>query len=150
MIDVVGGIGVKVKEEVKILKERNMGNYIIRKEEVVSEDMGNAPYVRERAYNKQGSWIGDKKRAKLLVKKLGIKPIKRHPTHDICSIGHSEKDNKWYGWSHRCIVGFAIGDRIYEENYGDDNTLFVKHGRKTIKNMEDARLAASNFAADVA
>ena len=31
---------------------------------------------------------------------------------NVCSIGFSEKDNKWYGWSHRAIYGFKIGDVV--------------------------------------
>lgn len=27
----------------------------------------------------------------------------------VANIGYSEKENKWYGWSHRAIFGFTIG-----------------------------------------
>jgi hypothetical protein len=60
-----------------------------------------------------------------------------------------EEEQKWYGWSHRAICGFGIGDRIFEEKYGNDNTPFVKHGRKKIKTLADAKLAASRFASSV-
>lgn len=30
----------------------------------------------------------------------------------ICSIGFSNKTNKWYGWSHRAIQGFNIGHTV--------------------------------------
>lgn len=61
-------------------------------------------------------------------------------------IGFSEKEQKWWGWSHRAVVGFGIGDKIFEPNFGDDKTPFVKHGSKTIKNMDDAKKAARAFA----
>lgn len=62
------------------------------------------------------------------------------------SIGFSEKEKKWYGWSHRAAVGFGVGDRIFDENYGDDNTPFDKHGKMVIRDMEDAKKSAINFA----
>ena len=33
-------------------------------------------------------------------------PEKSHPGNKICTIGHSKKDGKWYGWSHRAIHGY--------------------------------------------
>lgn len=59
--------------------------------------------------------------------------------------GLDEKKGIWYGWSHRAIVGFKIGDKIFEPDYGDDNTPFVKHGKKTIKNLADAKKSAKRF-----
>jgi len=49
------------------------------------------------------------------------------------SIGFNEKEQKWYGWSHRAVASFGIGDKIFEEDFGDDNTPFVKHGSQPIK-----------------
>lgn len=60
-------------------------------------------------------------------------------------LGFSEKEQKWYGWSHRAIVGFGVGDKIFEPNFGDDKTPFVKHGKKTIRNMGDAKKSAKAF-----
>jgi len=31
------------------------------------------------------------------------------PTGEVACIGFSEKEQKWYGWSHRAIYGFGIG-----------------------------------------
>ena len=50
---------------------------------------------------------------RLLVNR-GILPEKSSPNNDVCSIGKSLKDGKWYGWSHRAIYGFAIGDTAKE------------------------------------
>lgn len=61
------------------------------------------------------------------------------------SIGFSEKEKKWYGWSHRAIFGFGIGDMIFEPNYGDEKTPFKKHGSKKIKTLSDAKKAAVAF-----
>lgn len=78
--------------------------------------------------------------------KHGIVSKKLHSYADVHSIGFSEKEKKWYGWSHRAIVGFGIGDKIFEPDYGDENTVFTKHGSKTIKNMDDAEKSARAFA----
>lgn len=78
--------------------------------------------------------------------KHGIVGQKADSNHSVHSIGYSEKEGKWYGWSHRAIVGFGIGDKIFEPDFGDDKTPFVKHGKETIKNMEDAKKSAIAFA----
>jgi len=81
-----------------------------------------------------------------LFKKYAIdEPEKTDPSHTVKSIGWSERDQKYYGWSHRVIVGFAIGDMIFEPDFGDDNTPFIKHGSVKIKNKADARKAAVAF-----
>ncbi len=54
------------------------------------------------------SYIGDEKTAKMLNKKYGILP-QSIDGNNVSSIGFSKRDNKWYGWSHRAIFGFAIG-----------------------------------------
>jgi len=78
--------------------------------------------------------------------KHGIVSEKSKPSHSNHSIGYSEKEQKWYGWSHRAIVGFGVGDKIFEPDFGEDDTLYIKHGSKQIKNMEDAKEAAVAFA----
>lgn len=100
-------------------------------------------------YTFGGDYLGSLKTARYLIVKRGIYPIKSKSQHCVCSIGFCPKERKWYGWSHRAICGFGIGDRIYEENYGNDNTPFIKHGRKAIKNLQDARQAAEGFAESV-
>jgi len=61
------------------------------------------------------------------------------------STGLDEEKGIWYGWSHRAIMGFKIGDKIFEEDFGDDHTPFKKHGSKTIKTLDDAKLSAERF-----
>lgn len=65
------------------------------------------------------------------------------------STGLDEEKGIWYGWSHRAIAGFKIGDKIFEEEFGDDNTPFTQHGSKDIKTLDDAKLAAENFSSYV-
>lgn len=100
------------------------------------------------AYTLDGDYIGNARNANFLCRKMGIKPECSSKKHHVCSIGRG-KDGKWYGWSHRAICGFKVGDKLFEERFGDDKTPFIKHGRKTIKNLKEARLAASRFAESV-
>ena len=121
--------------------------------------------------SKNGDYICARHRRKRpgLIKtiaRLEISPEPAAPDESICSVGKSAKDNKWYGWSHRAVVGFGLGDMIFEEKYTGDAELcegcrnmesceglpcpssipFVQHGTKPITNDEDARLAAARFA----
>lgn len=66
--------------------------------------------------------------------------IKTEP-HEHASIGKSQADGKWYGWSHRAVHGFKIGDKIEGDN------LAKKEGEKdyTIETEEQAKQAAINF-----
>ncbi len=62
-----------------------------------------------------GDYVGsfDIMTMRLLVDR-GILPEKSDSSHNVCSIGKSFKDGKWYGWSHRAIFGFQIGDIVKE------------------------------------
>jgi hypothetical protein len=64
-------------------------------------------------YNKDGVYIGNEDNVKTLIYKYGISP-ESFDGHKVCSIGKSIKDGKWYGWSHRAIYGFSIGDTVKE------------------------------------
>lgn len=59
------------------------------------------------------------------------------------SLGFSEKEQKWYGWSHRAIHGFGIGDEMLEIYPYE-----TKHGKKC-KTIEDCKKAAKAFAESV-
>jgi hypothetical protein len=102
------------------------------------------------AYTPDGHYIGRSKDAHFLCKKRGIKPEKADLNHCVCSIGFCEKEQKWYGWSHRALCGFGMGDKLFEEKFTDDGSVpYVKHGDFTIENMCQAKQAAVNFASSV-
>lgn len=109
------------------------------------------PLDMRSAYTLNGDYIGSPRDAAFLCKRKGIAPELGDPNHNVCSIGYCDRDEKWYGWSHRAIVGFRIGDMIFEESFpgATDKTPFRKHGRLPIKNMLQARHAATNFARSV-
>jgi hypothetical protein len=104
--------------------------YEIKKEQ---SPVDNETWI-ENAYNMKGQYIGDPKIAHYLCIKRSIEPEYRTPTSGICSIGFCEKEQKWYGWSHRAIFGFGIGDKVSK---GD--CAFVP------RNINEAITAAVNF-----
>lgn len=106
-------------------------------------------------YNRENEWIGSSRMANYLLT-LGIYPQKSDPSHCVCSIGFSSKDNKWYGWSHRAICGFGIGDKLFDIHWtgGHNETElekmpYVQRGETVIENLEQAKQAAINFAEHV-
>uniref|UniRef100_A0A6M3KYV5 Uncharacterized protein n=1 Tax=viral metagenome TaxID=1070528 RepID=A0A6M3KYV5_9ZZZZ len=113
------------------------------------------------AYTPRGDYIGNNKDAHYLIVKKGIKPEKANPTHNVCSIGFCEKEQKWYGWSHRDIYGFGIGSKVkkgdccassgYTSEYlaehpEDDLSLSVGF---VAKDLIDAKRMAISFASSV-
>ena len=65
--------------------------------------------------NVDGGYIGMEDDYKLLVERYGLILIQKvRPEDNTCSIGYSPEENKWYGWSHRAIHGFTIGDVVKE------------------------------------
>lgn len=122
--------------------------YVIKKEIwKIHNDKSDPGTEIESAYTLDGKYLGDLKMAKFLTEKKGITKFElRTKNSNVCSIGFNEKENKWYGWSHRAICGFGIGDKLFDQDFGDDRTKFSEHGRKVIKNLEEAKQAAKNFA----
>ena len=132
---------------VMLLSERHYkAGYIIREEFIDDRNHGGNGLFMKSAYTPSGDYIGEPKMAYYLCKKKGIAPEKKRPRINICSIGFSKKDGKYYGWSHRALCGFAIGDKIFQSRFGNDNTLYIKHGKQTIHNRLDQRKAAIAFA----
>lgn len=111
---------------------------------------------------RDNSYIGDLKTAKILWKKYGVEVFElADPSNKVCSIGFSPKEQKWYGWSHRAIHGFKIGDVVKEgdctNSSGWCDSYLAEHpeadkrlpvGFKA-RTLEDARLMAIAFAGSV-
>lgn len=127
-----------------IISAKHMkGGFEIRKE------IWSAPWTKaddieiETVYNHHGDYIGDKKTAQMLIEK-GIVPEISQPEHSVCSIGYSPDSGKWFGWSHRAIKGFGIGDE--EETSSPLNSTKSK---EKISNLVEAKQAAIKFAESV-
>lgn len=139
----------------EFVKEEEKKGYVLRTFRSSSEGPGYAKkgdkgIEMTQAYTPTGGYLGPEKEAKMFVKR-GIAPEVASKDHNVCSIGYCEKEDKWYGWSHRAICGFGVGDMIFKERFkgADDHTPFVKHGDKPIKTMADAKVAAKRFANSV-
>ncbi len=68
------------------------------------------------ALNPEGQYIGSAEDANHMWDKYGIIPSAPGKNEDgspkkTCSTGKG-RDGKWYGWSHRAIYGFQIGDTM--------------------------------------
>jgi len=136
---------MKVK---KILFERNYkAGYIYRREIWDGKGYGGHDTEMKACYTPSGDYIGDPRMARFLCVKRGITQFeKTSGGHCVCSIGFNPKQKKWYGWSHRAICGFGIGDKIFIQRFGDDHTPFTKHGKTPIKTLYQAKIAAKRFA----
>jgi hypothetical protein len=137
----------------KIIRQRKYKHgYIIRDEywALDPDDPEEEWTLMERvAYTPCGEYIGTSKDAYYICKIKGIIPRLASPDHAVCSIGYNPIEKKWYGWSHRAMCGFGIGDMIFEEEFGDEKTDFRRHGKNKIETMEDAMKAAIAFAGSV-
>lgn len=109
-----------------------------------------------------GGYIGVPEDTWVYFKVFGLTQIqKANPKDNVCSIGFNEKEQKWYGWSHRAISAFGIGNKIKEgdctnssgftEEYlechpEEDISLPVGY---TAETLEDAKWMAVVFAGSV-
>lgn len=64
------------------------------------------------AENQKGQYIGDLLWAKILMDKGIWEPEVVEDSENVCSIGYSVFDHKWFGWSHRAMHGFSIGSEV--------------------------------------
>ena len=146
-------------EEVKKSRKYKKYGYEIRYEKIGVRD--GKPIIMRGAYTiPEGYYIGRSRFAYRLWKRYGIKPQIIHD-EEVCSIGFSERDQKWYGWSHRAICGFSIGDEIKEgdstNSSGFTDEYLQEHPEKDLSlpmgfkanNLEDCKRMAIAFADSV-
>lgn len=115
------------------------GVYVQRRERLVFPDA--EPFEVTTVYTIEGYHVGSPVDARTLESR-GIRPTLRAPSSKTCSIGYCEREGKWYGWSHRAMRGFGVGELLVE-SCGDLRPGFL------CKDLEDCRLAASAFAESV-
>ena len=151
--------------KIEILSVEKFAYYELRTERVTWPD--GTFYESQTAYNHEGAYIGGRDFAEILME-LDIKPeraprpeTRKYDSNTPCSIGFSEKEQKWYGWSHRAIYGFGIGDvakkgdcvcssgrtkECLEEH--PDWDMRIEPGTR-VETLEDARRFAIAFADSV-
>ncbi len=93
-------------------------------------------YTVESILNKGGDYAGAADSARRFFDKHAIAPEMRTENSGVCTIGWSERDQKYYGWSHRAFHGYAIGDRSSD-------------GTCRVETKAQARESAAAFAEDV-
>ena len=86
--------------------------------------------------NKQGDYAGAAEDMRKFFDDHGIAPEMRNEDSSVCCIGWSENEQKYYGWSHRAVRGYAKGDKSFD-------------GSHIIEDKADARRSACAFAEDV-
>ena len=112
------------------------------------------------AYTTTGDYIGHPKTAFYLCRTLGIKPEKAESYHYACTIGFSNKEQKWFGWFRRpvgravyglrigdkAIDGFRIGDTVEEGDFAAEESCAPKHLET---HPEDRRALPVGFTAQI-
>jgi hypothetical protein len=132
-------------EVLRVNSTEKRAGYVVSHE--VWSGIDGEPFPIVTCYTPTGDWIGDERTAKMLCEKMGIAPELSEPVHVVCSIGFCARENKWFGWSHRALFGFGIGDDPLEI-YPDPDMKAEGVG-KTIETMEEAKAAAIAFAKSV-
>ena len=147
--------------EIRIELSRTVVNmrYILQRMLYIRE--GRRPIVLSSSYTLNGEYIGTQADGKLLVIEKGIMPELNDPADLICSVGFSKKNGGWYGWSHKNIGGFRVGEvikegdpsldcafeRVYLEECGKTNPCFAYN--RPIKTLEEAQLIAKAYAKSI-
>ena len=150
------------KRKVLNVRKYKIG-YEVRTELIEPPESGSDDsFEMKAAYTADGHYIGSPKFARMLAVKYAILPELITPKHNVCSIGFSERDQKWYGWSHRAIFGFAVGDSVKEGDItassGWTADYLKKHPEKDLslpvgfsaKSLDDAKRMAVAFADAIA
>lgn len=76
----------------------------------------------------------------------GIVPERITPEAYSCCIGFSEREQKWYGWSHRAIHGHGIGETV-----GPGHLAYnEERGTWTAQTLNDAKQMAIDYYRGVA
>ena len=84
-----------------------------------------------------------------MFNKFGIEHTEKTEQHNsVPSIGYSPSRDKWYGWSHRAVHGFGVGDKVPNDPDITEDHKDMVAGAK-IKTIEKAKRVATLFANSV-
>ena len=140
------------------LESRTLREYKIVIKEVSNGD--DPKIVMHSVYSLDGGYVGSMEDVNTYFEK-GILPELADRENKVCSIGRSYIDGKWYGWSHRAIYGFQIGDVAKEGDLCTESgwipEYLTEHPEKDrrvpigfeAKTEEDAKRMAIAFAESV-
>jgi hypothetical protein len=131
--------------DTEVVSIEKFDGYEVRTELAWAGDQEDEKVLINSAYTPSGDYIGDPQLAARLIE-YGIAPELRTQHSQTCTIGYSAAKGKWFGWSHRGLCGFGIGDKLFDYAYGDEKKPFSQRGNITIETLEQAKRAACNFA----
>lgn len=134
-------------EEKVVLTYQYLG-YEIRR--IVNRFDPEEKLTRDKAFTDKDEYIGGLEELEYLVTKCGLTQLQSaHEGVDsltgrkVVNIGFNEAEQKWYGWSHRAMQKFGIGDKALKLYPG------VKIEGATIRTLEEAKEAAAAFSESV-
>ena len=157
-----------MKDKVLSVRRYKVG-YEIRTESRSLGDDGGEVIIKSAWTVPEEHYIGSSRQAHRLIVQRGIKPEPLEPTCPeanngrgrTCSIGFCEREQKWYGWSHRAICGFGLDDVVKEgsccASSGWTDEYLVGHPEEDLslpvgfraKTLEDCKRMAIAFADSV-
>lgn len=119
------------------------GKFVDVWRETHTGDVGVGTFSEIIVRNKDGDFVAFSEKMAEMLEETGIAPELASPDDDVCSIGFSAQTGKYYGWSHRSIHGFEIGDRIFSP---DDTSAPPGPDAPLILTREEQRSSAAAFA----
>ena len=132
---------------IKVIFQRRYPGYLYRRELIDDSDYGgdgNLEMVNCYSLD-TGLWLGNAKDARYLCIEIGLRMFeKRTPASCAASIAFQADEQKWYGWSHRAIYGFGIGDILKKGDSGQEGLEGYE-----LATLEDAKDAALRFSESV-
>jgi len=96
-------------------------------------------------YTKHDEHIGDIRNGYDLLHLEDFRSYDKEDSKQICR-GYDKVTDRVCAWSHRAMICFGIGDKLFESKFGDENTPFNQHGKITIKTHKHMWQSALNFA----
>lgn len=97
-----------IKKIIKVTRYPRLGyKHVV---ELVREDEDGEWFEMDSAYDLEDHYLDDIHTTRRRLLRHGIIP----EYHEHASIGFCKIDQKWYGWSHRGMYGFGIGDKVKE------------------------------------
>ena len=100
------------------------------------------------AFAPDGGYIGTPAVARRLVGELGIAPVS-DPPGETCCIGFCEREQRWYGWSHRAMTAYGVGDTLFADDILHQDYPDRYPAGTTLATLDACRRAAADFAESV-
>ena len=133
--------------EIKMLRKLSLNNSgIYSKGNLVFKELRNDGSI-DSLYEKYRELISQELTLEKVEESIqdGIKKYNIKVDNKNKSIGFSEDEQKWYGWSHRAMYGFKIGDKCKDGDSGVGYNYTFKDG-DILKTLDDCKQRAIDFA----